>query len=294
MALRSMTGFGWGRALHRGLAVEVELSAVNRKQFDVHVTLPRTLLALESRVYDLIHRRVSRGAVTGMVKVSVSGQARQRSISVDMDAARACVRELRRAARALRLPDDLTALSLVSLPEVIQYEKLPEDTDRVWPVLRRALREALGQLAAMREREGAALEADLVRRFAALHRQGDRVKALAPRTAERYRRALRKRLEDAGIELSGSEPALLREIALFADRCEITEELVRLDSHFRQVSRLFASREPVGRSLDFLCQEMLREVNTIGSKANDAAVSRHVIQFKAGLETIREQVQNLE
>ena len=294
MPLISMTGFGRGAAAAGGIKVEVELGAVNRKQFDVRVNLPRSLFALEAQVNALIHGAILRGSVGVVVKVGLTGAARRKGIGVDAGAAAAYVRALRQTAGQLGLRDDLTAASLLRMPEVLQYQDIGESASCVWAPLEKALRAALRGLLHMKRREGATLAKDIARRLARLTKTLDAVRLLAPQVAGRYAAALTARLKNAGIGMDVNEPQLVREIALFADRCDISEEIVRLDSHFKQAAQLLHAKEPVGRTLDFLCQEMFREINTIGSKGNDAAIARHVVQFKTELEAIREQVQNVE
>jgi len=296
MALKSMTGFGRGEAVAGGLKIEVELSSVNRKQFDVRLSFPRALAALESRVHSRIHEAVARGSVTVTVKTgkAASGSG-SGAVRVDAQAAEICLKELRKAGRTLGLKDDLTLRSLVALPGIVSLEAGPaEDTARVWPLLDKALKSALAELLAMRVSEGLALEADIVKRFEKMRRPMERIRGQAPKVAEKYARNLRKRLAGCGFDFPADDPQLLKELALFADRSDISEELVRLESHFDQAGRLIAARGPAGRALDFLCQEMFREINTIGSKANDAEIARQVIRFKSELESVREQVQNIE
>ncbi len=294
MALVSMTGFGRGQAAAGGVQVEVELSAVNRKQLDVRVSLPRSLGALEARVQDSICQRVARGSVTGGVKVNVGGAARRHCAAVDVEAAAAFVARLREVAAALGLRDDLGAHTLVLLPEVVQVSSLPDDTEALWGLLKRALEDALDELDAMRRREGTAIERDLARRFAQLQRMQRQVAQRAPKVVARHRQNLLKRIRAAGVPIAANDPVLLKEITFFADRSDISEELTRLKSHFSQVEGLLKGRKPAGRTLDFLCQELFREINTIGSKASDATIARVVVAFKALLETVREQVQNVE
>ena len=296
MALKSMTGFGRGEAAAGGVKIEVELSSVNRKQFDLRTSLPRALVALESRVHSLIHEAVARGSVTVSVKTGTraDGGAAGR-LQVDVAAAEASLKELRKAGKTLGLQDDLTLRNLLDLPGMVSLEAgASENTALVRPLLEKALKSALGELVAMRVEEGRALEADIVKRFVKLRRPMEQIRKQAPKVMDRYARALRQRLKISGLDFSLDDPQLLRELALFADRSDISEELVRLESHFAQASKLMSSRGPAGRALDFLCQEMFREINTIGSKANDAAISRHVIRFKSELESTREQVQNVE
>jgi len=294
MSLRSMTGYGRGEATARGIRVEVELSSVNRKQLEIRINLPRSLVALESRLVETIQGSTSRGQVTGSVSVQVSETLKRKSLRVDRELAASYVKELRKTAEALELADDLSASLLTTLPEVVTYSAADQDIEGVWPVLEKALKEALKQLVAMRLKEGVALATDLRHRLALLEKLGAMVRVESPRVAERYREALRVRLAAAGLPLDVNDPAILKEITLFADRSDITEELTRLDSHLKQADGLLKSVEPVGRTLDFMAQEMFREINTIGSKANEVRITRHVIEFKTELERIREQVQNIE
>lgn len=294
MTLRSMTGFGVGEASGAGLKIEVEMSAVNRKQFDVRVGLPRAHVVLEPRVRELIQKGIARGNVTVTVRVSVADGSQLKGISVDRSLSRALLRQLRQTAKELGLADDLTASSLLRLPEVIQCKELSEDSEKVWLLLKKALRQALGELNAMREAEGATLASDLQARLAKLRRRLKALQKLAPLVPARCRVNLHKRLKTAGLGVGQLDEVVAREIALFADRSDISEEIVRLDSHFQQAEQLMGSRKPVGRALDFVCQEMFREINTIGSKGNDARISRQVIHFKTELESVREQVQNIE
>lgn len=294
MAVDSMTGFGRGDAVGDGLRVWVELSSVNRKQFDLRLNIARPLAALESRVQKLIGAVVSRGSVTAAVSVVWTDAAKRGALKLDMDRAASYVEALRKAGRELNLSGDIPVEMLLRLPDVIVCEDATQDSERVWPVLQKALQAALDQLQAMRRLEGQSLAFDIVKRFARLKKRAGQAAKLAPTVVKNYRKALEARV--AAMNLTdGPEPGqIAREVALFADRCDISEELVRLNSHFDQVDVLTARGEPVGRAFDFLCQEILREINTIGSKANDARLSRLVIEMKAELECVREQVQNIE
>ena len=213
---------------------------------------------------------------------------------MDTTLAGAYIRDLRRAACELGLRDDLTARSLTYLQDVIQHEDVLEDTERIWRLTKKALKCALEHLIGMRRTEGAALEKDIRRRLKMLHGRVGKVKRLAPGVVTRYRASLHRRLKSADVDLAGLDERLLKELALFADRSDISEEIVRLESHFAHARKLMDSGKPSGRGLDFLCQEMFREINTIGSKASDKSISRHVIEFKTDLESMREQVQNVE
>ena len=290
-----MTGRGAAAAAGRLARVEVELSSVNRKQLDDDVGLPRFLAAYESRVLELVQSRLSRGRVTGDVRVTWAEAAQAAGAKVDLGLARAAVGALRAAARKLDLPDDLKASDLLSLPGLVVLEHGERDLEALWPTVRQALEAALAKLQAMRKKEGAALGRDLRARLGTLRKLAREIAARAPGVAETYRANLLKRIAAAlpGSDLAADE-RLLREVALFADKADVTEELVRLDSHFRQAEDALKAGGVVGRALDFLVQEMGREINTIGSKANDAEIARRVVAAKAELERFREQVQNVE
>ena len=290
-----MTGRGAAAAAGRLARVEVELSSVNRKQLDVDVGLPRFLAAYESRVLELVQSRLSRGRVTGDVRVTWAEAAQAAGAKVDLGLARAAVGALRAAAKKLDLPDDLKASALLSLPGLVALEHGERDLEALWPTVRQALEAALAKLQAMRKKEGAALGRDLRARLGTLRKLAREIAARAPGVAETYRANLRKRIAAAlpGSDLAADE-RLLREVALFADKADVAEELVRLDSHFRQAADALQAGGVVGRALDFLVQEMGREINTIGSKANDAEIARRVVAAKAELERFREQVQNVE
>lgn len=295
MALKSMTGHGRGEASVRGLRVQVEIGSVNRKQLDVHINLPKSLSALDPRVTEAVQAFVKRGNVTGTIDVSFSEAARQEGVCVDYALAASYLREIKRVAAKLKLKDDLSARSLLNLPEVVRYEHREENAEQVWPVVRKALNQALAQLARMRKAEGAALVRDLKARLSGLRDvRLAQIRKHAPDVVAKYRAALKERLRKAGFTVEAADPQVLKELALFADRSDISEEITRLDSHLGQALTLLNSDEPVGRSLDFLAQEMHREINTIGSKASDAKIAGHGVQFKAELERIREQVQNVE
>jgi uncharacterized protein (TIGR00255 family) len=289
-----MTGYGRGECSQRGVKVTVEVSSVNRKQTEIAVNLPRDLEVLEARVRDDINRRVARGRL--MVRVSVHAAAGAAGQSLLNSAlAKHYARELRALAKSLHLPDGLTLDMVARAPGVMQPAEEATQAEELWPAIAKALHAALDVMLKMREREGAWLARDLVARAARLRAGVRRVRRWAPRSAEQYRAQLLARIKAAGLDTPAlDDERLVKEVFYFADRSDITEELTRLESHFQQFNDCVKSKEPVGRTLDFLAQEMNREVNTLGSKANDSAISREVVLLKAELEKFREQVQNVE
>jgi len=295
MSIMSMTGFGRGEASASGVKIVVELSAVNRKQFDCSFSMPREWVSLESKLQALVHVRVSRGYVKGLVSVTAADAESGSAAKLDLTMAAAQVAALRDAARKLGLPDDLTASVLLRLPDVLRASVVPSDPLEFWPLTEQATQAALESLESMRRREGKILEQDLRSRFSSLKVLSGEIAQLAPAVPLAYKETLGKRLSELLGPGCVADPALVaREVAVFADRCDVSEELTRLASHFVQVGKVLDVGGACGRTLDFLCQELFREINTTGSKANDAEISRLVIAFKAGLETVREQVQNIE
>ena len=292
MALKSMTGFGRGEAAAGGVRAEVELSSVNRKQLDVQVCLPRGLAALESRIVQQLSRTFSRGCITVSLRLVATGGKRQ--VCVDDALASACIAALRRTARKLKLKDDFSARTLARLPDVLKTSGDELDSESAWPATRAALDKAQTRFAAMRMVEGGKLQKDIAKRLNSLKTRLGGIRRLAVNVPARYRDALIARLKNAGFDTAADDPQMRKELAIFADKCDISEEMTRLESHFHQASNLLASKEPVGRALDFLVQEMFREITTIGSKANDAVISQNVVMFKTELERIREQIQNVE
>jgi uncharacterized protein (TIGR00255 family) len=293
--MKSMTGYGRGDASQDGFKVTVELSSVNRKQAEISVVLPAQMETLEAQIRDVVNRHVARGRL--MVRVSLhAGESNLSArMHLNIPLAKAYARELDRLAKYLRFPGSVSLDHLVRAPGVFQTDEQLAVEEDFWPAVRKALLKALAGLVHMREREGAHLAEDLRRRVAAMRRATGNIQKHAPRVAERYRAQLLERIKSAGLDLPAAEDErLLKEVVYFADRSDITEELTRLQSHFKQFEDCRKSKEPVGRMLDFLAQEMNREVNTVGSKANDNLISREVVTLKTELERFREQAQNVE
>ena len=290
-----MTGYGRGECSHNGFKITVELSSVNRKQTEISVALPREMEMLEAQIRDVINRYISRGRLTTRVSLHAGASNLSAQMHLNVPLAKAYARELTRLAAQLKLPGPVTLDQLARAPGVFQTdEQIVEEKD-FWPAVRKALERALEMLVKMRQREGANLGRDLAQRVSLMRKAAARIQKQAPRVAQRYRQQLLERIQEAGLEAPGTEDdRLLKEVVYFADRSDISEELTRLQSHFQQFQDCASSAEPVGRTLDFLAQEMNREINTIGSKANDSVIAREVVTLKAELEKFREQAQNVE
>jgi uncharacterized protein (TIGR00255 family) len=293
--MKSMTGYGRGDANQNGFKITVELSSVNRKQMEISVALPREMEMLEAQIRDLINRHVARGRLTVRVGLHAGASKLLARMHLNVPLAKAYARELSRLSRQLQLPGPVTLDQLARAPGVFQTDEQIVEEEDFRPAVEKALKTALAALVQMRSREGGHLEQDLAKRIVAMRRAASRVQIQAPRVAQRYREQLLERIKSAGLEAPGvDDERLLKEVVYFADRSDISEELARLQSHFQQFEDCRKSKEPVGRTLDFLAQEMNREVNTIGSKANDSRISREVVILKAELEKFREQAQNVE
>ena len=293
--MKSMTGYGRGECTAKGASITVELNSVNRKQAEVSLSVPSELESIEPDLRDLILASVSRGRVSGRVVLQYTGSSRASSVAVNETQAKAYRRELSKLAKSLEIPDNLSMEGLLRLPGVLENAQPTLDAKAFRAPIKSALGQALEGLLSMREKEGGILGRDLAKRLAKLRRIVKRVAKLAPDVLKHHRERLIERLKKTNVEVPDmDDDRLLREIVYYTDRTDITEELTRLGSHFVQLEECLSDVVPVGRKLDFLAQEMFREINTIGSKANDANISSEVVTLKTELEKIREQVQNVE
>ena len=294
--MKSMTGYGRGECARDGFKITVELSAVNRRQTEISVNLPRELEMLEAPVRDAINRHVARGRVTARISIHAAEGKLSARLHINLPLAKAYATELNRLAKQLKLSGAVTLDQIVRAPGVFQTDEELVEAETIWPVVEKALKQALAALVKMREREGAHLAQDLAARVGILRKCA----GLHPETGAVVGGALPPAIASSASGAPGwktpapDDERLLKEVVLFADRSDISEELTRLQSHFQQFEDCRKSKEPVGRTLDFLAQEMNREINTIGSKANDALISREVVTLKAELEKFREQAQNVE
>jgi uncharacterized protein (TIGR00255 family) len=291
--MKSMTGYGRGQASDANFAVTVEVNSVNRKQLEPAINLPRDLAALEPRVREIIAASLSRGRINVLITTaSLASDATSNLIDyAAADRAHAALREL---ADRYALTEGVSLRSILHMPGVLRVESHKVDQETVWPTLEKSLHLALEQLIAMRTREGVDLGTDLENRAANIASAIQKIRQLHPAVVEKYRAALHERIRKVGIELELDDERLTREVVLFADRCDISEELTRLHSHLGQFSENLTRSEPIGRTLEFIVQEIGRELNTLGAKANDASISQLIVTCKGEMEKIREQVQNIE
>ncbi len=291
--MKSMTGYGHGEAGDDTWQITAELSGVNRKQTDIAVNLPGRLVDLEPDLRRRIASRISRGRINARISLERRG-AGAGQLRVDETLARQYVEAARRVSEATGADLRIAAADLFRAPGVFQMEEIEADPEALRGLVEQATDAALSKLIAMQEEEGRHLRADLEARLSFIAEHIDAVAARAPEVITTHRKNLFSRLENAGLQLDLDDERILREIGLFAERCDISEELTRIDSHLKQFRRYFEDGHAVGRPLDFLCQELNREFNTIGSKANDAGIAQRIVNAKTELEKIREQVQNVQ
>ena len=290
--MHSMTGFGRGSHATSEIVVNVEASSVNRKQGEIALHMPRSLGELETTLRKRVFQRISRGRVTIQIKLD-HPQGVAAGVQLDSAKAKALNAAFVELSTALGRSVVPNAEDFLRAPDVFRFEE-DSDPESILPAVEAALDDAVAGLITMRLSEGNDLKADLQHRLGQLEEETGQIEAKSPAVVSSYRDTLFRRLGEAGLDLGLNDDRVLKEIALFADRCDITEETTRLRSHFRKFHEYLASGDPIGRSLDFLCQELNREFNTIGSKANDATLAQHVVNAKTELEKVREQVQNVE
>ena len=289
----SMTGFGCGETGGDGIKISVQISSFNRKQADIRFNLPKELIPHEIELRKQIARKISRGAIT--VKIESRLDPKKNNLfSVDSDLARMIFEELVKLQNHLNLDQRITIQDLVNLPNIDLIKRNDLDASAMSRIAEKALGMALSEILKTKSKEGQAIKKDLESRHQVLLKFLEKISDLAPEVPKRYQQKLALRIRENIESLPIDEERILKEVVVFADRCDISEETTRLSTHLLYMKNLFTETQPVGRKLDFLIQEVFREINTIGSKCNDIDVSTIVIDFKAELERIREQVQNIE
>ncbi len=289
-----MTGYGRGEKEALGKRFSLELKSVNHRYLEVSLRHPRKYLKMEEKVRKIISEYIKRGHVEVFVKIK-NVEQQDVNVKVDKEVAMTYYNLLNELGQLLKIDNNLSLEKIISLPEIISIEEKEEDIDQIWVHYEEILRDALEQNKKMRIEEGMHLKEDFILRIEDLREMKEKIALRSPLVTQEYKEKLRIRIEEL-LEKKEiiNEDRLENEVAFFSDRSSITEELVRLESHFIQFMKNINLEDQVGRKLDFLIQEMNREINTIGSKANDSEISLLVVEMKAQLEKIREQVQNIE
>jgi len=291
--IMSMTGYGRAQQVIEGHDVTVELRSVNHRYFECSVRTPRAYGYLEEKLKSCLQSRMSRGKIeAGIYIQTVEGPSAQ--VEINHALAGEYLQALRNMGSSLGIRDDITVSAMARFSDIFTVLKVQEDEDYIWKLVSPVADEAVGRFLEMRRAEGERMQRDILDRAEQVRRMVERVKERSPETVRLYRERLYQKLQEVLGDRQIDEQRVLTEAAVFADRVAVDEETVRLESHLSALEEILRSQGAVGRKLDFLVQEMNREANTIGSKAQDIEIARVVVDIKAEIEKIREQIQNIE
>lgn len=291
--VRSMTGYGRCETIVDGRAVTVEIKSVNHRYFEFSCRTTRGYSFLEEKMKSYLQGKIARGKVDAYISIEALESA-QAQVTVNYPLAAGYVKALRELADTYGLRDDISVSTVARYSDIFSVHKAPEDEEAVWNSVRQAADEALDCFLHMRETEGERLKADVLGRAETIIQLVAAIEGRSPETVMEYQERLRQKIQELLGDTTVDEQRLLTETAIFADKVAVAEETVRLRSHFQQMEEMMESQEPIGRKLDFLVQEMNREANTIGSKTVDSQIAYLVVDIKAEIEKIREQIQNIE
>ena len=291
--VKSMTGFGRAQLETETMFVSVEMKSVNHRYFELYTRVPRTYSFLEEKIKSYLQNRVSRGKIECTVNIE-SLDSEDVVVKVNHTLAKSYVDALKELRDTYELRDDISAGVLSRFSDVLAVHKGEADEDEIWNVVRSVLSEATDKFVAMREREGEKLRDDIFGRAETILSKVSFVEERSPETVKEYNEKLRQRISELLDGAAVDEQRILQEAAIYADKIAVDEETVRLRSHIDQLKDMFNEKDAVGRKMDFLVQEINREANTIGSKASDFEINKTVVDIKAEIEKIREQVQNIE
>ena len=288
-----MTGYGRNEAVIDGKKIYCEIKSVNHRYSDYSIKVPRNFGFLEDKIKKVASEKISRGKVDIYVGIEYC-ETSDRKIYLNSELAKEYLTALGQMRDELGLRDDISVMNVARLPDIFRAERLEEDEDKLWDAVSSVVRAALDEFTAMREREGERIEKDLTARIEYMRSVAAKVEERSPETVEEYKNKLYSKIKEVLDGKEVDEARVLTEVAIFADKIAVNEETVRLCSHFDEFYKIISSDEPAGRRLDFLIQEINREINTTGSKANDIEISRYVVELKGETEKLREQVQNIE
>ncbi|MDP4153653.1 MAG: YicC/YloC family endoribonuclease [Bacillota bacterium] len=291
--IKSMTGYGRVSKLINGKEIMVEIKSVNHRYFDFTAKVPRIYGYLEDKVKGLVSQSVNRGKVDVFITINTVGGPDMEVVLND-SLLRSYLAALHHISEEYGVTDDISVSSIARYTDIFNVTRREEDEDELWDEVQTVAEEALASFSHMRGVEGQKLHDDLISRAKYIENITHEIESASEKTAPEYKQRLETHIKELIDSAQIDETRLLTEVALFADRISITEEIVRLRSHLSQFYTMMEENVPIGRKIDFLIQEMNREINTVGSKASDIAVSRLVVDVKAELEKIREQVQNIE
>lgn len=291
--MRSMTGFGREHMIIGGREYLVEIRSVNSRYYEFNAKLPRAYLYLEEKLKTLLKSQISRGKVEIYLSV-INVESRETEVKLNDGVVANYLEVMRAAGEKFKLPDDLALSAVFRMSDAFTVVRAEADEDEIWNAVKTVSERALAKFVQMREKEGEKLRADVLEKASLIEKMTEQVEKISPDTTAAYRKRLYDKIREV---LDGSEPdeqRVLTEAAVFAEKTAVDEETVRLKSHFKQLHEMADETVPVGRKLDFLVQEINREINTIGSKAQDLRITKLVVEMKSEVEKIREQIQNVE
>lgn len=292
--VRSMTGFGRGNCNESGKEFTVEIKSVNHRYIDFYIKLPRQIAYLEERVREVVSKSIFRGKVDIFISFEDRSED-SKNVMLDEALAGAYIQAVESLKDKYGLKDDISVSLVSRFPDVLRIEKTEDDEEQLWSILNRALEAAVDSLVQMREKEGNELRMSLLQKADYMENIISQITNRSPEVVIEYKQKLENRIKELLNQQTVDENRIAMEVAIFADRCGIDEELVRLGSHLLQLRDILSiKKQPVGRKLDFLVQEINREINTIGSKSNDIVITKSALELKSETEKIREQIQNIE
>ena len=291
--LKSMTGYGRAQKIINGRDILVEIRSVNHRYYEYSSRIPRAYSYIDEKLKAQLKTGITRGKVE--ISVTINNiENKDTTIAINKAVAEGYIKALRSISEEFRLSDDLTLSKLIKLPDIFNVQKTPDNEEQVWNDISQVSSEALEKFVSMREKEGEKLKEDVLSKSQLILSMVAKVEEISPKTVENYRNRLYQKLSEILESKSIDQQRILTEAAVFAEKIAVDEETVRLRSHVSQMCEMLEHNEAVGRKLDFIVQEMNREVNTIGSKAQDINITKIVVDMKAEIEKIREQIQNIE
>lgn len=293
---RSMTGFGRGQLVLADRKCNIEIKSINSKYCDIQIRLPKILNGLENRIRESVTKTLNRGKIDVFVNYE-DNREDSKIVTVDLPLVKAYQHALEEIALIIGYEEKIYASQIAKMNDVLQVQVVQLEEEESWKLISSALDDALNAICAMREKEGNSLILDVMLKCSSMEFFRKQILLRAPLVSLEYSTRLQQRITDLAGDLAKDlidEQRLAMEVAIFADKCAIDEELVRLDSHIAQLQSTLQENQAVGKKLDFILQEMNREINTIGSKANDITITKCVVEMKTELEKIREQIQNIE
>ena len=291
--IKSMTGYGRNEAVVDGRKILTEIKSVNHRYSDYNIKLPRYYSFLEDKVKKLASESITRGKVDIFISIERCEESDEEVI-LNKAFVETYLKALEELRDTFKLEDDISVMTVARNSDVFRLERREEDEEALWAAVKSVMEKALEDFSAMREREGERIGADLSARVEYMKKIAEEIDEHSPRTVAEYSDRLRRKIEEVLADRTVDEARLLTEVAIFADKVAVNEEIVRLGSHFDEFHEILNSSGPAGRRLDFLTQEINRETNTIGSKANDVYIAKKVVELKSELEKMREQIQNIE